>query len=126
VVNFVLKPPRREESDLIDESIDRALAAWPMAKADWNAATQRLNTRPPTKPRDFRSEARGLAPLGPRWSPPRGGSMRKLADTPIWLRLTGAIWLMLFAWGGMIAWETRVNRKRPSTRRRISPAASTR
>ncbi len=37
--------------------------------------------------------------------------MRKLADTPIWLRLTGAIWLMLvIAWGGMIAWETRVNR----------------
>jgi hypothetical protein len=30
--------------------------------------------------------------------------MRKLADTPIWLRLTGAIWLMLIiAWGGMIA-----------------------
>jgi methyl-accepting chemotaxis protein len=37
--------------------------------------------------------------------------MRRLADTPIWLRLTGAIWLMLvLAWGGMIAWETRVNR----------------
>ena len=37
--------------------------------------------------------------------------MRKLADTPIWLRLTGAIWLMLvIAWGGMIAWETQVNR----------------
>jgi len=37
--------------------------------------------------------------------------MRKLSDTPIWLRLTGAIWLMLvIAWGGMIAWETRVNR----------------
>ncbi len=37
--------------------------------------------------------------------------MYKLADTPIWLRLTGAIWLMLLiAWGGMIAWETRVNR----------------
>ena len=37
--------------------------------------------------------------------------MRKLADTPIWLRLTVAIWLMLvIAWGGMIAWETRVNR----------------
>ena len=37
--------------------------------------------------------------------------MRKLADTPIWLRLTAAIWLMLvIAWGGMIAWETRVNR----------------
>ena len=38
--------------------------------------------------------------------------MRKLADTPIWLRLTGVIWLMLVvAWGGMIAWETRVNRE---------------
>ena len=37
--------------------------------------------------------------------------MRKLADTPIWLRLTGAIWLMLvIAWGGMIVWETQVNR----------------
>ncbi|WP_079432589.1 methyl-accepting chemotaxis protein [Zoogloea sp. LCSB751] len=37
--------------------------------------------------------------------------MRKLSDTPIWLRLTGAIWLMLvIAWGGMIAWESRVNR----------------
>ena len=37
--------------------------------------------------------------------------MRKLADTPIWLRLTVAIWLMLvIAWGGMIVWETRVNR----------------
>lgn len=38
--------------------------------------------------------------------------MRKLADTPIWLRLTGAIWLMLVvAWGSMIAWETSVNRQ---------------
>ncbi|ATE62002.1 methyl-accepting chemotaxis protein [Thauera sinica] len=37
--------------------------------------------------------------------------MRRLADTPIWVRLTGAIWLMLvLAWGGMIAWETRANR----------------
>ncbi len=37
--------------------------------------------------------------------------MRRLSDTPIWLRLTGAIWLMLIvAWGSMIAWETRVNR----------------
>jgi methyl-accepting chemotaxis protein len=37
--------------------------------------------------------------------------MRRLADTPIWVRLTGAIWLMLvIAWGSMIAWETRVNR----------------
>ena len=37
--------------------------------------------------------------------------MRRLADTPIWVRLTGAIWLMLVvAWGSMIVWETRVNR----------------
>ncbi len=37
--------------------------------------------------------------------------MRRLADTPIWLRLTAAIWLMLVvAWGSMIAWETRVTR----------------
>ena len=47
VVNFVLKPPRREEAALIDESIDRALLGWPLiAKADWNSATQRLNARP--------------------------------------------------------------------------------
>ncbi|QDF95133.1 chemotaxis protein [Azoarcus sp. DD4] len=37
--------------------------------------------------------------------------MGRLANTPIWVRLTGAIWLMLvLAWGSMIAWETRVNR----------------
>jgi methyl-accepting chemotaxis protein len=37
--------------------------------------------------------------------------MGRLSDTPIWLRLTGAIWLMLaLAWGGMIVWETRANR----------------
>lgn len=34
-----------------------------------------------------------------------------MSDTPIWVRLTGAIWLMLIlAWGSMIVWETRVNR----------------
>ena len=38
--------------------------------------------------------------------------MRRLADIPIWIRLTGAIWLMLvLAWGSMIIWETRVNRE---------------
>ncbi|HQA11082.1 aminoacyl-tRNA hydrolase [Zoogloea sp.] len=51
VVNFVLKRPGRAESDLIDESLDRALSAWPlMARGDWNAATQRLNTRVVPKP----------------------------------------------------------------------------
>ena len=46
VVNFVLKPPRREERDLIDESIDRALGAWSMiSRGEWNAATTRLNAR---------------------------------------------------------------------------------
>nr|MBL8454582.1 methyl-accepting chemotaxis protein [Zoogloeaceae bacterium] len=38
--------------------------------------------------------------------------MRRLSDTPIWVRLTGVIWLMLvIAWGSMIAWETRSNRE---------------
>ena len=51
VVNFVLKRPGSAESDLIDESLDRALSAWPlMARGDWNAATQRLNTRVAPKP----------------------------------------------------------------------------
>ena len=37
--------------------------------------------------------------------------MRRFADTPIWFRLTAAIWLMLvLAWGSMIVWETRVTR----------------
>ena len=51
VVNFVLKRPGRAESDLIEESLDRALSAWPlMARGEWNAATQRLNTRVAPKP----------------------------------------------------------------------------
>ena len=37
--------------------------------------------------------------------------MFRFSDTPIWLRLTGVIWLMMvLAFGSMIAWETRVNR----------------
>jgi methyl-accepting chemotaxis protein len=37
--------------------------------------------------------------------------MIRFSDTPIWLRLTGAIWLMMVAaFGSMIVWETRVNR----------------
>ncbi|MDR0716695.1 MAG: aminoacyl-tRNA hydrolase [Azoarcus sp.] len=48
VVNYVLKPPRREERPLIDEAIDRALANWPsIARGDWEKAAQRLNVRSP-------------------------------------------------------------------------------
>jgi PTH1 family peptidyl-tRNA hydrolase len=47
VVNYVLKPPRKEESGEIAAAIDRALLAWPLlAKSDYNAATQRINARP--------------------------------------------------------------------------------
>jgi peptidyl-tRNA hydrolase, PTH1 family len=47
VVNYVLKPPRREEQADIDESIGRALSAWPkIARGEWAAATQQLNTKP--------------------------------------------------------------------------------
>lgn len=47
VVNYVLKPPRREEQDDIDQAIDRALAAWPkFSSGDYTAATQLLNTDP--------------------------------------------------------------------------------
>ena len=47
VVNYVLKPPRKEEAEDIDAAIDRALLAWPLlAKADYNAATQKINSKP--------------------------------------------------------------------------------
>jgi PTH1 family peptidyl-tRNA hydrolase len=47
VVNYVLKPPRKEEASEIDAAIDRALLAWPLlAKSDFNAATQRINAKP--------------------------------------------------------------------------------
>ncbi len=37
--------------------------------------------------------------------------MKRLADTPIWLRLTAAIWLLLvIVWSTFIVWETRVSR----------------
>ncbi len=37
--------------------------------------------------------------------------MRRLADTPIWVRLIGSIWFMLvIVWSSMIVWETRVSR----------------
>ena len=38
--------------------------------------------------------------------------MKRIADLPIWMRLTGTIWLMLVvAWTGMIVWESGVNRE---------------
>lgn len=50
VVNYVLKPPRKEEAGEIDAAIDRALLAWPLlAKGDFNAATQRINSKPAPK-----------------------------------------------------------------------------
>jgi PTH1 family peptidyl-tRNA hydrolase len=51
VVNYVLKPPRREERAEIDASLDRALALWPfIQKGEWNAAMQRANAKPEPKP----------------------------------------------------------------------------
>lgn len=47
VVNYVLKPPRREEGEAIDAALDRALAAWPwLSSGDWPAAMQKLNSKP--------------------------------------------------------------------------------
>jgi PTH1 family peptidyl-tRNA hydrolase len=47
VINYVLKPPRKEEASEIDAAIDRALLAWPqLAKADYNAAMQKINAKP--------------------------------------------------------------------------------
>ncbi|MBI1285130.1 MAG: aminoacyl-tRNA hydrolase [Thiobacillus sp.] len=46
VVNYVLKPPRREEQAEIDTAIERAIDLWPLIeKGEWSAATQRANTK---------------------------------------------------------------------------------
>jgi PTH1 family peptidyl-tRNA hydrolase len=51
VVNYVLRPPRKEEAAEIDAAIDKALLAWPsLAAADFNAAMRTLNAKP-TKPK---------------------------------------------------------------------------
>jgi PTH1 family peptidyl-tRNA hydrolase len=43
----VLKPPRKEERSEIDAALDRALLAWPMlARGDFGAATQKINSKP--------------------------------------------------------------------------------
>lgn len=47
VVDYVLKAPRKEERSEIDAALDRALLAWPvLAKGEFNAATQRINSKP--------------------------------------------------------------------------------
>lgn len=51
VVNFVLKPPRRDELSDIDAAIERGLDLWPLLeKADWNAAMKHANTKPVAQP----------------------------------------------------------------------------
>ena len=65
VVNFVLKPARREEQQNIDEAIDKALATWPqLARGELNATATKLNARPaqpktakpPTTPKPTKSD----------------------------------------------------------------------
>ncbi len=47
VVNFVLKPPQKDEQREIDGALDRALLSWPqLASGNLEAAMKRLNTRP--------------------------------------------------------------------------------
>jgi PTH1 family peptidyl-tRNA hydrolase len=47
VVSYVLKPPRREEQAEIESAIERAVNLMPLIeKGEWNAATQRANTKP--------------------------------------------------------------------------------
>ena len=44
VVNYVLKPPRREEQVEIDAALDRSLLAWPkLAIGDYTAAQRQLH-----------------------------------------------------------------------------------
>jgi PTH1 family peptidyl-tRNA hydrolase len=47
VVNYVLKPPRREEQVDIEHAIERAIDLWPLIeRGEWNSAIQRANTNP--------------------------------------------------------------------------------
>lgn len=46
VVNYVLRPPRKEEAPLIDEAVQRGLDVWPLiAKDDCQAAMLKLHTK---------------------------------------------------------------------------------
>jgi PTH1 family peptidyl-tRNA hydrolase len=50
VVNYVLKPPHREEQAEIDAAIERALDLVSLIeRGEWSAATQRANTNPSAK-----------------------------------------------------------------------------
>jgi len=47
VVNYVLKPARKEERADIDAALDRALLAWPdIGRGDMEAATRKINSKP--------------------------------------------------------------------------------
>jgi PTH1 family peptidyl-tRNA hydrolase len=47
VVSYVLKRPRKEESEEIAAALDRAMLAWPqLARADFSGAMQKLNSKP--------------------------------------------------------------------------------
>jgi len=46
VVNYVLHPPREEETKLISDAVERSLAVWPlMFKGEMEAAMHRLHTQ---------------------------------------------------------------------------------
>lgn len=48
VVNYVLKPARKEEQSQIDAALDRALPAWPhLHRGDMEAAMRIVNAKPP-------------------------------------------------------------------------------
>jgi PTH1 family peptidyl-tRNA hydrolase len=52
VVNYVLRPPRREEQSEIEAAIERAIDLWPLIdKGEWNAAIQHANTKPSAQPK---------------------------------------------------------------------------
>ena len=54
VVSYVLHPPRHEEREAIDASIDKSLDVWPLiARGDLEAAMLKLHTkpRPPSEPK---------------------------------------------------------------------------
>ena len=47
VVNYVLRPPRQEETELISAAIERSLEVWPLIRAgEMEKAMHRLHTQP--------------------------------------------------------------------------------